>query len=71
LTYWIVEKKFQVSFGFMNISTIEIISRKYFQLGKIANRTNAIPSLTYEVMWCDVMWCDVMWCDVMWCDVMW
>ena len=39
LTYWIVRNVFQVSFGFVIISTIEIICRKYFQLRKIANRT--------------------------------
>jgi hypothetical protein len=39
LTYWIVGNFFQVSFGFVKISTIEIILRKYFLLRKIANRT--------------------------------
>ncbi len=34
LTYWIVGNFFQVSFGFVKISTIEIIRRKYFQLRK-------------------------------------
>jgi hypothetical protein len=39
LTYWIVGNFFQVSFGFVIISAIETICRKYFQLRKIANRT--------------------------------
>ncbi len=38
LTYWIVRTFFPVSFGFVIISAIEIIRRKYFQLRKIANR---------------------------------
>ncbi len=39
LTYWIVGFFFLVSSGFVKISAIELICRKYFQLRKIANRT--------------------------------
>jgi hypothetical protein len=39
LTYWIVGIFFQHLFGFVIISTIEIIHMKYFHLRKIADRT--------------------------------
>ncbi len=52
LTYWIVGNFFQVLFGFVIISTIEIICMKYFQLRKIANRTkcNTFFDIQSDVM---------------------
>ncbi len=57
LTYRVVGFFFQVSFGFVIISTIEMIRRKYFQLRKIANRTkcNTFFDIRSDVMSCDVM----------------
>ncbi len=52
LTYRIVGNFFQVSFGFVIISRIEIIRRKYFQLRKIAIRTkrNTFFEIRSDVM---------------------
>ncbi len=52
LTYWNVGFFFQVSFGFVIISTIEKIHRKYFQLRNIANRTkrNTFFDIRSDVM---------------------
>ncbi len=52
LTYWIGGNLFQVSFGFVIISRIEIICRKNFQLRKIANRTkcNTFFDIRSDVM---------------------
>ncbi len=52
LTYWIVGIFFQVSFGFVIISRIQIICRKYFQLRNIANRTkcNTFFDIQSDVM---------------------